>query len=72
MHTQRPSRDTESLLAEIYAADLLGLSSRTLQSWRSKNEGPPYVRVGRAVRYRRQDLLNWVGQNTVAPPSRIV
>ena len=70
MHNQRASRDAESLLAEIYAADLLGLSSRTLQAWRSKNEGPPYVRVGRAVRYRRQDLLDWVGQNTVAPPSR--
>lgn len=71
MHNQRPSRDTESLLAEIYAAELLGLSSRTLQAWRSRNEGPPFVRVGRAVRYRRQDLLDWVGQNTIAPPKRI-
>lgn len=72
MHNQRPSRDAESLLAEVYAADLLGLSSRTLQAWRSKNEGPPYVRVGRAVRYRRQDLLEWVSQNTIAPLPRII
>lgn len=71
MHNQRPLRDTETLLAEVYAAELLGLSSRTLQAWRSRNEGPPYVRVGRAIRYRRQDLLNWVGQNTVAPLARI-
>ena len=69
MQYQRPSRDTEALLAELHAAELLGVSSRTLQAWRCRNEGPPFVRMGRAVRYRRQDLLTWVTQNTVAPPS---
>jgi len=69
MQYQRPSRETESLLSEIHAAELLGVSSRTLQAWRSRNEGPPFVRMGRAVRYRRQDLLAWIEQNTVAPRS---
>jgi excisionase family DNA binding protein len=67
MQYQRPSRDTEALLAELHAAELLGVSSRTLQAWRSRNEGPPFVRMGRTVRYRPQNLLAWIEQNTVAP-----
>jgi excisionase family DNA binding protein len=70
MLPQRTLRDSEALLVEVHAADLLGLSSRTLQSWRSKKEGPPFVRVGRAVRYRRQDLLTWVAANTVSADNR--
>jgi predicted DNA-binding transcriptional regulator AlpA len=65
MTTSRLPRDAEALLVEVHAADLLGLSSRTLQSWRSKREGPPFIRVGRAIRYRRQALLDWATANTV-------
>ena len=62
--------DPERLLNEIQAADLLRLSSRTLQAWRSQGVGPEYVKAGRAVRYRRSALIAWTEQNTVltAPP----
>jgi predicted DNA-binding transcriptional regulator AlpA len=72
MTTSRLPRDTEALLVEVHAADLLGLSSRTLQSWRSKREGPPFIRVGRAIRYRRQALLEWAMANTVHSKNSIV
>ena len=58
-------QDPDSLLKELEAADLLDLSVRTLQSWRMRRAGPPFVQVGRAVRYRRRDLLTWIEANTV-------
>lgn len=59
--------DADSLLPEVHASELLGLSSRTLQAWRARNEGPPFVRAGRAIRYRRRDLIGWIALNTVQP-----
>jgi hypothetical protein len=38
---------------------------RTLQSWRIRLAGPPFVQVGRAIRYRRRDLVAWIDANTV-------
>jgi len=49
----------------VQAADLLSLSVRTLQAWRTRAFGPAFVRAGRAVRYRRRDLFAWVDANTV-------
>jgi len=59
--------DDERLLTEVQAADLLRLSSRTLQAWRSQGVGPPFVRAGRAIRYRRSALVSWTTENTVVP-----
>lgn len=50
------------LLSETQTAELLGLSIRTLQSWRLRGGGPPFAKVGRAVRYRRSDLELWLEQ----------
>jgi excisionase family DNA binding protein len=68
----RPSINTtdDALLTEVEAADLLKLSTRTLQSWRIKTEGPPFVRVGRAIRYRLRDVVTWIEARTVAPPTQ--
>lgn len=63
---QRLSSDP--LLDELQAAKLLNLSTRTLQAWRVSGAGPPFVRAGRAIRYRHSDLLSWISANTVTPP----
>ena len=57
--------DPDKLLREGEAAELLSLSVRTLQSWRRQRMGPPYCAAGRAIRYRRQDVLDWIGANLV-------
>lgn len=65
------SSDADALLNEIQAASLLNLSSRTLQAWRLTGTGPAFVRAGRAIRYRRQDLVAWIDANICQPvPSR--
>jgi predicted DNA-binding transcriptional regulator AlpA len=59
--------DKDRLLTEVQAADLLRLSTRTLQAWRSQRVGPPFVRAGRAIRYDRSALVAWTTDNTVTP-----
>jgi predicted DNA-binding transcriptional regulator AlpA len=60
-------RDDESLLNESEAAEFLAVSVRTLQAWRTRDAGPPFVRLGRAIRYRLKDLIDWVRSNTCLP-----
>jgi excisionase family DNA binding protein len=42
------------------AAGHLGLQPVTLECWRSRGGGPAFVKMGRAVRYRSEDLDAWV------------
>lgn len=60
------STEIDPLLTELSAAALLHLSVRTLQSWRGRGTGPSFVRMGRAIRYRRSDLEQWVSSNIVS------
>jgi predicted DNA-binding transcriptional regulator AlpA len=51
------------LVKEREAAEFLGLSRAFLRASRLRNPrcaGPPYIRVGRAVRYDVRDLEDWV------------
>ncbi len=52
------------LVDERAAAAALGLSVRTLQAWRCRGNGPPYVKAGRAVRYNSAALMNWADSRT--------
>jgi hypothetical protein len=38
------------------------ISKRTLQRWRITGTGPNFVKIGHAVRYRQQDLEDWVAR----------
>ena len=49
--------DLDAALNENQAAEFLGLSVRTLQAWRVRSGGPRYVKIGRAVRYQRGQLV---------------
>jgi hypothetical protein len=49
------------------AAQYLGVSTFTLEKWRSLKKGPPYLKVGHFVRYTKQDLDNWVEAHRVVP-----
>jgi len=64
------ARLSEAALADVYltsvhAAALLGLRASTLAAWRClKSDGPPFVKIGSAVRYRRSALLAWAEART--------
>jgi len=50
------------LLNETQVADQLAISPRTLQMWRYKGGGPRYLKIGAAVRYRPEDVEDWLEQ----------
>ena len=51
------------------AAALLGVSPGTLSVWRSTRRYPlAYVKVGSKVRYREQDLEEFLERRVVEPP----
>jgi predicted DNA-binding transcriptional regulator AlpA len=50
------------LLDQHEAAEILGVSVRTLERHRIAGTGPQYCRLGRLVKYRMGDLEEWVRQ----------
>lgn len=54
------SSDPYGLLDEHAVAELICHSVRTIQKWRVTGQGPEFFKLGRSVRYRRCDVLNWV------------
>lgn len=60
-----------NLLNETQAAEYLGLSVRTLQAWRVRGGGPVFVKLGRAVRYRPDDLNAWINERMAASTSAL-
>jgi predicted DNA-binding transcriptional regulator AlpA len=52
--------DPDSLLTGREAAALLRLSERTMERHRVSGTGPRYIALGRAIRYRRDDLADWI------------
>lgn len=55
------------LVAESGAAAHIGRPVRTLQQWRYRGEGPPYIKVGGRVRYSLRDLDAWLLAHRVDP-----
>lgn len=59
--------DPRDLVSRSEAAQLLGISRRTLEDWATSGHGPPYVRMGQGLRapakYRVVDLLAFIDAN---------
>ncbi len=49
-----------SLISEHELHVELGVPAKTLAQWRYLGKGPAYARIGRYVRYRRQDVDAWI------------
>ncbi len=58
----------DKLLDQKQAAEILGISPGTLSVWRStKRRALKYVKLGRTVRYREKDLLDFIARGSVTP-----
>ncbi|WP_084143872.1 helix-turn-helix transcriptional regulator [Methylocapsa acidiphila] len=55
-----------ALLDEKAVAQFLGLTPAALQAWRWKGGGPVFLKVGRCVRYRQEDIDAWLAQRACA------
>jgi predicted DNA-binding transcriptional regulator AlpA len=50
----------ESLLNEHDVARITGLSVASVRRWRLLRQGPKYLKIGSAVRYKREDITAWI------------
>lgn len=59
------SPDDDSLLDTQGAAKFLKIPASTLVKWRSTGAfNVPYIKIGRACRYRKTDLINYIERHT--------
>lgn len=54
------------LLSAVDVSNELQIPTATLSTWRTRGGGPAFVKLGRAVRYRRADLEAWISANSKA------
>lgn len=58
--------DEDKLLTENQTADLMTIQPQTLSVWRTtKRYDLPYLKIGRAVRYRRSDVMAFIESRMV-------
>lgn len=59
-------KNVREIMSRKEAADYLGISESTMANWAcTKKYHIPYFRVGRKVKYRRQDLDEFMENNRV-------
>lgn len=52
---------TDELIDPVKVAGALSVKPQTLTAWRTLGRGPPYVKIGKRVFYRRADVESWLG-----------
>jgi hypothetical protein len=59
----------DALWSQDRLAEILDVSPRTLERWRSSDRGPPYVQLvrGGIVRYCPRDVKAWLDRQTTQP-----
>lgn len=59
------AEQVDRLLTQKEVADWTGMSPAWFEMARFKGTGIPYVKIGRAVRYRTSDVQNWINDHVV-------
>jgi predicted DNA-binding transcriptional regulator AlpA len=59
-HEPSVEGDERTVLPTEHAAAYLGLSPKTLETLRTRCGGPPFLKLGRRVVYRKADLDTWL------------
>lgn len=55
-----PANISDRALTAKDAAHLTGFAPKTLANWRTTGGGPPFVTVGRSIRYMESSTLQWL------------
>ena len=61
MFNTTPALVPNALFTPKEAADYLRVPDRTLERWRHTGDGPVFLKLGRRVVYRGDDLQAWIG-----------
>jgi predicted DNA-binding transcriptional regulator AlpA len=65
MNPQNENVPSTQLLDEKQLCVEFGIASITATKWRARAEGPPFIKIGRLVRYRRSDVDAWLAARTI-------
>jgi excisionase family DNA binding protein len=68
--TLSPSSGIEPLLNIEDLAAILGVPVTTIYDWRVDGKGPCGIRVGRHVKFAREDIVAWIDAHREARPGR--
>ena len=75
MTSTTSAQELDALLTPAEVSHYLGVPVGTLANWRYQSRGPAFLRVGRHVRYRTEDLAAWVqaqlAENLSRPPDTV-
>jgi predicted DNA-binding transcriptional regulator AlpA len=53
-------------LSPAELAERYGLPLETIYGWQKNRSGPPFLKVGRHVRYKLVDVIAWESSRTIA------
>jgi predicted DNA-binding transcriptional regulator AlpA len=56
-----------SVMSETEVANRWGMSPKTLQRWRTEKRGPSYIKLGKTVRYRIEDVCAYENSQRKLP-----
>ena len=59
------NNQTEILLTQVEAAEILKKSKAWMERSRWSGSGPPFIKIGRHVRYPKDALLEWIAGHTL-------
>lgn len=65
------AHNAEALLTDKQLAERLGIHPFTPANWRARREGPPFIRLGRLVRYSPAAVEEWLRSRTQAPAANV-
>lgn len=52
------------LLTPSEVAKLLKINEITLFRWRKQSKGPPWIQIGRQIRYDKNEIIKFLNTNT--------
>jgi hypothetical protein len=64
-------RSRNAALTEVEAAQELGVSAAVLRTWRAQGRGPTFCKFGRAVRYLKHDLNEFIEASSAGRTSKV-
>ena len=64
-----PPASISEILNNEQAASYIQVKPSTLNNWRVAGSGPPFCKIGSAVRYRRADVDAWLASKVIKSTS---
>lgn len=61
--------ENEDLIDQRAMSSMVGITTKTAETWRVRGFGPRYVKVGALVRYCKSDVRAWIESRTVRSTS---